>query len=156
MTQEISDITKPTDGNDYKMLHKNNKVLVASAEQSFLYQSIKGYLPIGRWQATTPCYRFENQDGLHQKNFMKTELFLTDDVRSKILKEMVACALYFFQQHIPQAERLKTSDGFDIVYGDVELGSYGIRSHLHLNWIYGTGIAEPRFSNAIKQYKLCG
>ena len=34
----------------------------------------------------------------------------------------------------------------DIMYGDVELGSYGIRHHKPHTWVYGTGCAEPRWS----------
>jgi len=35
-------------------------------------------------------------------------------------------------------------------YNGVELGSYGIRECKFLKWIYGTGCAEPRLSQVIK------
>lgn len=38
----------------------------------------------------------------------------------------------------------------DIVFRGIELGSYGIREHKYLKWVYGTGLAEPRFSNVLQ------
>ncbi len=35
--------------------------------------------------------------------------------------------------------------------GDVELGSYGARKTSFAAWVYGTGLAEPRFSKAMLQ-----
>lgn len=32
----------------------------------------------------------------------------------------------------------------------IEIGSYGYRSYRELHWIYGTGLAEPRFTLAQK------
>jgi hypothetical protein len=32
------------------------------------------------------------------------------------------------------------------MYNGFELGSYGVRQYHDITWIYGTGIAEPRFS----------
>ena len=45
---------------------------------------------------------------------------------------------------------ISTDEGYDIVLNGIEVGSYGIRQHENLRWIYGTGIAEPRFSTALK------
>lgn len=53
---------------------------------------------------------------------------------------------------------------FDIVINidqlNIELGSYGIRSrsinNKTISWIYATGCAEPRLSNAIKKNKNIG
>ena len=41
---------------------------------------------------------------------------------------------------------VKTEQGFDLEYNGIELGSYGIRSCEYLDWIYATGLAEPRMS----------
>ena len=38
---------------------------------------------------------------------------------------------------------------YDIDYHGIELGSYGIRHCQFLNWIYGTGCAEPRLSKVM-------
>jgi hypothetical protein len=61
--------------------------------------------------------------------------------------------LSFFQTQVPDQNLLKivtTSDGYDIEYNGVEIGSYGIRKTSFLEWIYGTGLAEPRFSRSLK------
>jgi len=39
---------------------------------------------------------------------------------------------------------------YDLMYNDNELGSYGIRKHMNMSWIYGTGCAEPRLSFTVK------
>lgn len=39
-----------------------------------------------------------------------------------------------------------TTDGYDITYKGIELGSYGMRKCEFLEWVYGTGCAEPRLS----------
>lgn len=36
----------------------------------------------------------------------------------------------------------------------IELGSYGIRTCDYLEYIYGTGCAEPRLSQTIKKLQL--
>lgn len=48
----------------------------------------------------------------------------------------------------------KSIVSYDIEYKGVELGSYGIRECSFLKWIYGTGIAENRTSNLLKQYGI--
>ena len=156
VTKEISDITRPEGAKDFQLVHDNNKVLVASAEQSFLYQYAKGFLPKGRFQAITPCFRFENIDGTHSKTFMKNELINTEHVDDVHLQEMILDAKTFFDHfiniHEPRTQIVQTGDqSFDITFKGIELGSYGIRSCSFLTWIYGTGVAEPRFTTARMQ-----
>jgi len=159
VTREISNITKPIGAKEFRLLHENDKVLVASAEQSFLYQYAKGFLPKGKFQAITPCFRFENFDCAHTKYFMKNELIITDfgpDEDAKhLLDQMISWAENFFRQHVPDINLLRITSpdmkSFDIEYDGTEIGSYGIRTCPFLKWIYGTGLAEPRFSNTIKR-----
>lgn len=153
---EVNHITKPEAVRhipDY-YLPLNDKVLVASAEQSFLALAKEGKLPLGRLQATTPCFRNElNEDALHKQYFMKTELIRTRNVDDIALESMISDALGFFELVVPDPYGLavvKTPDGFDIEYKGVELGSYGIRSCPFLDWVFGTGVAEPRLSTAIQ------
>lgn len=134
-------------------LPHSNKYLVASAEQSFLYLAAKGLLPKGSHQATTPCFRYEPQGSLHRKCFIKTELIKTDDVSELVLEKMIAEAMEFFSKFLPASElsvektkAFKADINFDILCGGRELGSYGIRSCQFLDWVYGTGCAEPRLS----------
>jgi len=174
-------------------LANTEKVLVASAEQSFLYLYLKGFLPKGSYQSTTPCFHYDNFDDLHTKYFIKNELIKTDMTTIVDLDYVVECALGFYKsifdknvkrypkeeiegmlgmENPPELKVVETGESFlrnkkngihdgvlrsntyDIVYGDVELGSYGIRECSFLRWIYGTGCAEPRTSNLMRQYGI--
>jgi hypothetical protein len=65
VSQYVDDLTRPKDRVPFELKH-NNKRLVASGEQSFLYLYLKEFLPLGQFQTITPCYRFESFDYLHQ------------------------------------------------------------------------------------------
>jgi hypothetical protein len=43
-------------------------------------------------------------------------------------------------------KREKTEIGEDLTIDGIEIGSYGIRAYNAITWVYGTGLAEPRFS----------
>jgi len=151
VSKPICDITRPTDKSSYELKH-NNKVLVGSGEQSFLYLYLKGFLPYGKYQAITPCFRDEQFDFCHSKYFMKNELIITNSVNNNTLNQLVDIAFDFFYDHINEKSKLqlhsvKTNEGYDILYKGYEIGSYGIRQCEFLTWIYGTALAEPRFSN---------
>jgi len=84
---------------------------------------------------------------------MKNELIIAGSSKSEDLEKIIETAFSFFKGEVPNSELLsivKTEQGFDINYGNIEIGSYGIRSCSFLDWIYGTGLAEPRFSRALK------
>lgn len=66
-------------------------------------------------------------------------------------------AFNFFSSKIPilnnnKLKIINTNEGLDITFNDIEIGSYGIRQHDNFIWVYGTGLAEPRFSRAIASY----
>jgi hypothetical protein len=76
---------------------------------------------------------------------------------------MIDQSLSFFKSVVPHKELVQVvpilddTDNvlqYDIQYNGIELGSYGIRSCDFLEWIYGTAIAEPRLTLAIKQHEL--
>lgn len=163
--------------NEYE-LSLNKKCLIASGEQGFLYMANKGQLPTGNYQAITPCFRNEPHDAFHQKQFMKLELMeymdtqtpwhLSPDVAAlnERIEDMVDDALdtlaLVAQKKITlRAVKTNTVDharvpgtvSYDIEgkYGDVwiELGSYGARRAVFGTWIFGTGLAEPRFSKVL-------
>lgn len=161
VSKEIMEITRPefVPKNSGYVVHSNNKTkeLVASGEQSFLYLIMKGYLPDGKYQTTTPCFRNENHDVYHKKEFLKTELIIVNpvDVESE-LNNIISDAKSFFMKYI-DSEKIKIKKvechsiiNYDIEINGVEVGSYGLRKFKHISWIYGTGIAEPRFSRVIK------
>lgn len=151
VSENVDNITKPKDKLSFQLKH-NNKCLVASGEQSFLYLYLKNFLPKGQFQTITPCFRYEAFDFLHTKYFIKNELIKTDIVNSIELDKIVETCLKFYRQYIPKCEVVKTDIGYDIEIEGKELGSYGIRSCEFLDWIYATGCAEPRTSSLIKLY----
>lgn len=154
VSKYVDNLTKPDDKISFELKH-NNKCLIASGEQSFLYLYLKGFLPKGRFLTITPCYRFEEFDSTHSKYFMKSELIQTIDVNKDSLKNMVNIALEFFKQFFTDGLNVvETEIGFDIeIWGD-ELGSYGIRSNDFLTYIYGTACAEPRLSTLMRKYGI--
>lgn len=175
VTEDIANITKPTgvsESSNYK-LSVNGKCLVASGEQSFLYLANKGFLPAGKYQTVTPCFRNESYDAYHSKQFLKLELinlaeegvYVSQDAVVKVARH----ALSFFKQAagglathlrlvstgVKDPLACAKTEQLDIVFEldgqQVELGSYGARETTFAVWVYGTGIAEPRFSKAVRQ-----
>jgi phenylalanyl-tRNA synthetase alpha subunit len=138
----------------------------------------KGQLATGKYQAITPCFRNETHDFFHQKQFMKLELIEYMDtqtpwhlapnagVLNTRIEEMVDGAMNTFEliaQKKMVVRAIKTNDAhpssvpgtntYDIEgkYQDrwIELGSYGARRAVFGTWIFGTGLAEPRFSKVL-------
>jgi hypothetical protein len=146
VTKEISGITKPEGKTDWEILGKN-KVLVASGEQSFLYLYLKGFLPKGKYQTITPCFRDEAFDKTHTKYFIKNELIITDVVSEKSLDNIIHYCKQFFESELKVDVFVKKTEiGYDLEVNGIEIGSYGIRSCEYLDWVYGTGVAEPRLT----------
>jgi hypothetical protein len=127
---------------------------VGSAEQSFLELILRKELRPGRYVAASPCYRDEKEDDLHRLYFMKVELidFLGANKQAgkESLTEIIGIASNFFNRYLP-TKVISTKSGFDIVSQDkeIELGSYGLNSYKDFSWVYATGVAEPRLSQAI-------
>lgn len=165
VSEEIKNCTRPINkdkSTDYK-LSVNDKYLIASGEQGFLYLMAKGFIANGLYQTITPCFRYEEIDILHKKVFMKNELIsildhrLTNDSDINYLVESIMIPPEeFFNNYfndkveIVQVPQETSILNYDIMYKGIELGSYGYREYKGLYWIYGTGCAEPRTSNLIK------
>lgn len=154
VTEDIANITTPKNADNWKIDSKD-KVLVGSAEQGFLYLMNKGYLPKGKFQSIGPCFRSDSFSTTHTKYFVKNELIITDEVEEHVLKELVQICLSFFRSiGLKGASIKQTTEGLDIInnpHGSdmTELGSYGIRQHKDMKWIYGTGCPEPRTSRLL-------
>mgnify|MGYP001465308888 CR=1 FL=1 len=148
VSEYVENLTKPKEAVSCKLQY-NDKCLVGSGEQSFLYLYLKEFLPKGQYQAVTPCFRFENYDYLHNKYFIKNELIKTDIVNHNELVHIVDHCLKFFRNYLPDCVSIVTEQGFDIEWNGYELGSYGIRKNEFLEYIYATGVAEPRLSKLI-------
>jgi seryl-tRNA synthetase len=125
--------------------------LVGSAEQGFLDMELKGALPKGRFISCGPCFRDEAVDALHQKTFFKVELYQNAKVTDISLEQMINQAKGFFESHLNAGPvvRETTEFGYDLTLNGVEIGSYGIRHTRDVSWIYGTGLALPRFTQAL-------
>ena len=112
VSQYVDDITRPKDRIPFQLKH-NNKCLVASGEQSFLYLYLKDFLSLGKYQSVTPCYRFEEFDFTHTKYFLKNELIKTDSVNQMELENVVDVSLNFFKKYLIGCEVVNTENGFD-------------------------------------------
>lgn len=162
--EDIKKITAPPgkEGIDFR-----SRKLNASAEQSYLQLIKEKKIEPGKYVATTPCFRDEDQeDELHQFYFLKTELInfnLNDDTNlENKLQQTIKDALEFFEQYLP-VKVAKTKIGYDIIDKklEIELGSYGIRKHRfqsknEVSWVYGTGVALPRLTQVLGLTKKVG
>lgn len=150
----IMDITRPKGADpEVYYLPKNKKALVASGEQSLLYLANQGLLTKTKIQTVTPCFRDEIQGPMRRKFFMKNELMVPFSNKESDLFLMIDDAREFFQSQVKDPSSIKvvkTEEGYDIEYHGVEIGSYGIRKCQFLEWIYGTGLAEPRMTRAMQ------
>lgn len=147
------DVASVTCKDDNRMFElRGNGILVGSAEQSFIEAQKKGRLGPGRFVAITPCFRNEGEarDELHALYFMKVELYSTYTFMKDEDHFLSSVAREFMQgQTDKHIDRVKTDEGYDLEIGGTEVGSYSSRRHEGLAWTCGTGIAEPRFSQAI-------
>lgn len=147
--KEAIDVTKPWGAEYFETAFGH---LVGSGEQSFL--QIRDQLwHNAKYQCVTPCFRDEREDEIHRRWFLKVELIetLVDREPGEVLAKMVRDADDFFGMYAPgyRTRIVDTPDGMDIEVNGVEVGSYGVREHDRFRWVYGTGVAEPRLSQAL-------
>lgn len=125
--------------------------LVGSAEQSFVELLLQGQ-PLGKVQATTPCFRDEDHDELHSPYFLKTELFnsVLPPTEASVLS-VLEDARQFFARYVPVKLQQEGELAWDLVHAEsgIELGSYGVRTIPGHSWIYGTGVALPRLQQTM-------
>jgi seryl-tRNA synthetase len=125
--------------------------LPASGEQAFYQMLQEGLLGPGKYQTITPCFRDERElTPLTRQHFIKLELIDVDpeDFEKSLLFMMFDAKMVLQDLGLPVKE-VETPEGYDLVHAEtgVEVGSYGIRRTWGAAcWVYGTGLAEPRFS----------
>lgn len=143
-------VTLPNGRTPFKVDGIENKYLIGSAEQSFIHLALKDKITTGKYIAATPCFRDDEEDFLHQKTFFKVELIdlgLNYNVCAKNYNQMMNDARGVLSQFTKKSIVVQpTDDGCDLTLNGIEIGSYGKRNYKNINWVYGTGIAEPRFS----------
>lgn len=127
--------------------------LVGSSEQSFLHLDLSGRLDRGRFVACTPCFRLGDAgDDLHFPTFMKVELYDNVATTPRGWKAMLADAFELALRLGAPKDALgleATDEGLDLMLGGIEIGSFGMRCHENHTWSYGTGLALPRFTQAL-------
>lgn len=159
------DVTLPSDKRRFDTL---DGALVGSGEQSFF--DMRDSLKPGKYQTITPCFRDEVVTEWNHRHFMKLELIQVLEVARKpkdldqsqwktlycvMVPYMMSVATAFFKMCsglnslTPHLATVVTDIGYDIELNGVEVGSYGCREHDGFRWIYGTGCAEPRLSQAL-------
>lgn len=159
--EQYGKITKPHDDRSFvlnnHLFEEQPHELVGSAEQGFIYLIYQNLLPNKKLHSITPCFRTEQYDKqFHLPWFMKCELFHYSNNIEDCLN-MLKDAFDFYKQFINTNDSLDiitTSEStWDINLNNIEIGSYGIRNIPHHTFIYGTGLALPRFSVATKYEK---
>ena len=168
VSPEANDATRPPDAKPLEGFYgKNGRdeltyagSFIASGEQSFVQMMLEKRMPEGKFMTCTPCFRVDEPDELHYKQFMKVELIYVPNLMQSITNcftEVLQDALEFYKQHQPDV-LVEYFDRYtaDIVTrkNNIELGSYGFRlldGRPGCYWIYGTGVALPRLEIAMEK-----
>lgn len=131
------------------------RYLIGSGEQGFLELERHGKMPRGKFVTLTPCFRDEPQvDEYHQLYFQKVELYQNVNVSLRAAWEMMEDA-YAGMRGLTDSRAFNieyTDEGFDLMLHGVEVGSYGKREVNGISWVYGTALAEPRFSTVLRNH----
>lgn len=180
VSRPILEVTKPIWAQSDYLIEGTSKGLIASGEQGFLYLMNKGMLPPGKYQTITPCFRNEQYDATHSKQFMKLELINVlgeDNDDEFMMKACVNAILHeantVMKKFVPEGmefmhhQQLWENDPTNVPRVDpwdleammpdgknIELGSYGARRCEFGRWIYGTGLAEPRFTKTMARFRM--
>jgi len=150
--------TVPFDQDDNR--YYDNKLpdgfLVGSAEQGFIHEwtdDAHSFQLNSKYMSFSPCFRSEGKyDIYHKRYFLKLELFIpVHHFTETVLTSIIDDAYNFFTTNGKKVKVIKIDDTqSDIVTINTgaELGSYGFRIYhpMNLQYFFGTGIAEPRFS----------
>lgn len=126
--------------------------LVGSAEQGFIQLMRAGKLESGKlYVSAGPCFRFADagRSPLHHPYFFKVELFRPDSVEFEPLLKIARGFFWRQATSLNKVTTVNTEFEQDLCLNDIEIGSYGFRAEGQFSWSYGTGLAEPRFSEAL-------
>jgi elongation factor P--beta-lysine ligase len=154
--KEIVDATIPARATPFVIATNADYThLVGSAESGFLQMVVDGVLKRGHaYVSASPCFRDNEDDEIHFKDFFKIELF---SFTPELCRELMKYAEFFFKSEGLRVAHAITDIGTDLVTqtDQIEIGSYGMRSvvinNVTYKWSYGTGLAEPRFSQALNK-----
>lgn len=139
-------------------------VLIASGEQGFIELDRNKMLPWPNsginYVTCTPCFREIDggRSNIHHPYFMKVELYSlckNETTANDTAKRLMSHAQSFMKKYTgtKTTKIVETTDGWDLELAGIEVGSYGYRHHDKIGyWAYGTGLAEPRYSQALEFY----
>lgn len=157
-SQEAVDATRPPERSPNTDIQTPFGFLVASGEQAFMDMAStlqEKQIYIG-W---TPCFRHEPSfDATHHYYFMKAEAFVrcSPSQASLEVDRVRHIAMLGFETLLRlsnQTARLEfrqTSRGaYDIECNGIEVGSYGVRIYKGETYVFGTALAEPRWSETL-------
>lgn len=132
--------------------------LIGSAEQGFL--AIWDTLSVGHpYMAVSPCFRAGDvKPPYNQETFMKLELiircgdrYLESHFRTITFDAKTVFGLLGSRVATDRVGRHDDDDvQWDYTHNGVEIGSYGVRKFRGEYYVYGTGIALPRFSQSFR------
>jgi hypothetical protein len=132
------------------MMETIRGVLVGSGEQGFIQTMMDGKLEPGTYQTTTPCFQDDIEGPWHQQITLIVYKPTPAELRAtyeKVINDAMQC---FFEVSDADAfDAVQSDAGFDIRFNEIVLGSYGVRQMGEHLWVYGTGLAEPRFTAAM-------
>lgn len=154
--------TKPDHVVERQGQSQNGLFLVASGEQVFLELAASNQLNEDvTYVGWTPCFRQEpHWDASHHHYFLKAEAYrrISSSCGFSELMSMIQSAKNVFASLMDEKlhpflsiVKIETDhEQWDIVLGETEIGSYGIRKHPmnEAHYIYATVCAEPRLSYA--------
>jgi hypothetical protein len=138
-----------------RMEWSDGLVLPASGEQGFLDLELDSLMPMftqsPNFVTCTPCFRASDagRSPVHHPYFMKVELYVR--CNDQLQAERIAYELLLKSKRFMNTNNIVTTpDGWDLELNGIEVGSYGARYHEKIGWwAYGTGLAEPRYSQAL-------
>jgi hypothetical protein len=120
--------------------------LVGSAEQGLIELWANKKLPNSlKLMSVGPCFRVEDSydEKIVLPQFMKLELWSNGHSPIELAHE----AQGFMRRWYHPIDLVETAEGFDLQHRTIEVGSYGERVVDGFRYTYGTGLAEPRFTN---------
>lgn len=149
-----AEITTPRDRR-VESLQGYALALAASGEQGFLDLNRQNRLENGvNFVTCSPCFRIQDErhSDFHHAHFMKVELFSRCESKSMAQfaeMELLNRAATFMTEWVKPTVT-KQPNEYDLEIAGIEVGSYGHRYDIDTGWwAYGTGLAEPRFSQAL-------
>lgn len=156
LPEKYHEYTKPHKNRSFileqDLFQNNPHELVGSAEQGFIYLLLNNLITENsRLFSVTPCFRFDTYDTLHQPWFMKLELFHYS-CKIEDLINMLNLVKSFLESITEQTVNIVSTgeNSYDLEINHIEVASFGFRTVENLTFIYGTGLALPRFSIALQ------